>query len=106
MTTFDRREEAYENLFAHDEDMRFKATAHRNKDLATWAAGLMGKSGDEAAAYQKAIVVYGIEHGGEDALVQRLCGDLQESGHAVSAARVRSEMDKLMAEAIIHVRKA
>jgi hypothetical protein len=51
MTTFDDRENAFEAKFAHDSEMQFKAEARRNKLLGLWAAGLMGKSGDEAAAY-------------------------------------------------------
>ena len=38
MTTFDRREEAFEQQFAHDEELKFKATARRNKMLGLWAA--------------------------------------------------------------------
>ena len=55
MTTFDDRENAFENKFAHDEELRFKAEARRNKLLGLWAAGLMGKTGDDAAAYAKLI---------------------------------------------------
>ena len=51
MTTFDDRENAFENKFAHDEELRFKAEARRNKLLGLWAAGLMGKTGDDAAAH-------------------------------------------------------
>ena len=31
MTTFDKREEAFERQFVHDEGVRFKALARRNK---------------------------------------------------------------------------
>jgi hypothetical protein len=45
MTTFDKREEGFEKQFAHDEELRFKAMARRNKMLGLWAAGVLGKSG-------------------------------------------------------------
>ena len=45
MTTFDKREEGFEKKFAHDEELRFKAMARRNKLLGLWAAGILGKSG-------------------------------------------------------------
>ena len=48
MSTFDKRQEGFESKFAHDEELRFKATARRNKLLGLWAAGLMGKEGDDA----------------------------------------------------------
>ena len=51
MSTFEDRENAFENKFAHDAEMQFKAEARRNKLLGIWAAELMGKSGDAADAY-------------------------------------------------------
>ena len=48
MSTFDERESAFENKFAHDAEMQFKAEARRNKLLGLWAAELLGKSGDDA----------------------------------------------------------
>ena len=48
MSSFDEREKGYEKKFAHDAELRFKATARRNKLLGLWAAELMGKTGDDA----------------------------------------------------------
>jgi len=48
MSGFDDRENAFENKFAHDAEMQFKAEARRNKLVGLWAAELMGK--DERAA--------------------------------------------------------
>ena len=42
MTTFDKREEGFEKKFAHDEELRFKANARRNKLLGLWAAEKLG----------------------------------------------------------------
>ena len=53
MTTFDKREEGFEKKFAHDEDLKFKAMARRNKLLGLWAAGQLGKSGADADAYAR-----------------------------------------------------
>ena len=53
MTTFDKREDAFEAKFARDEELRFKAEARRNKLLGLWAAEKLGKSGDEAEALEK-----------------------------------------------------
>ena len=51
MTTFDKREEGFEKKFAHDEELRFKANARRNKRLGMWAAEKMGVTGPAAEAY-------------------------------------------------------
>ena len=56
MTTFDKREEGFEKKFAVDEELRFKAEARRNKLLGLWAASLLGKSGEAAAAYARDVV--------------------------------------------------
>ena len=66
MTTFDQRKDAFENKFALDEELRFKATARRNKLLGLWAAEKLGKSGAEADAYAKSVVVADFEEAGDE----------------------------------------
>ena len=65
MTTFDKREEAFEQQFAHDEELRFKATARRNKMIGLWAAEKLGLSGAEADSYALSIVMSALDQGGE-----------------------------------------
>ncbi|MCT8329056.1 DUF1476 domain-containing protein [Albidovulum sediminis] len=96
MTTFDDRENAFENKFAHDEQMKFKAEARRNKLLGLWAAGLMGKSGDEAAAYAKEVVMSDFEEAGDEDVFRKVAGDL---GDRAEAATIRAKMVELMVEA-------
>ena len=104
MTTFDRREEAFENLFAHDEALRFRAEAYRAKHLAQWAAALMGRSETEAEAYSQSLVSLMIAGGGDDAILRRLSTDLDEAGVPVTEAALRERMEAFMAEAVHHVR--
>ncbi len=96
MTTFDEREHAFENKFAHDEDLQFRAGARRNKLLGLWAAGLMGKSADDAAAYAKEVVASDIEEIGDEDVFRKISGDL---GAKADAAAIRAKMSELMAEA-------
>src|ERR1700742_1201310 len=65
MTTFDKREEGFEKQFAHDEELRFKATARRNKLLGLWAAEKLGVSGPAADAYAKEVVAADFEEPGD-----------------------------------------
>ena len=65
MTTFDDREHAFESKFAHDEEMRFRAQARRDKLLGLWAAGLLGKTGADADAYAKDVVKSNFEEAGD-----------------------------------------
>ena len=46
MTTFDKREEGFENKFAHDEEVRFKAEARRNRLFGLWVAEKLTLSGE------------------------------------------------------------
>ncbi|MFN4193010.1 MAG: DUF1476 domain-containing protein [Tabrizicola sp.] len=93
MTTFDDRENAFEAKFAHDSEMQFRAEARRNKLVGLWAAGLMGKTGDEAAAYAMEVVSADFEEAGTEDVVRKVVADL--AGKA-SADEVRAKMAELM----------
>jgi len=96
MSTFDDRETAFENKYAHDEEMQFKAEARRNKLLGLWAADLMGKTGDEANAYAKEVIIADFEEAGSEDVVRKVAGDL---GDLADADTIRSKLTELMAEA-------
>ena len=88
MTTFDDRESAFENKFAHDAEMQFRAEARRNKLLGLWAAGLLGKSGADADAYAREVVKADFQEAGTDDVVRKVAGDLgAKSTPTRSAAR-------------------
>jgi hypothetical protein len=106
MTTFDRREEAFENLFAHDEEMRFRALAHRAKLIGAWAAGLLGKTGAASATYVQSVLDGVVADGSDAALLQRLTADLSGTTPTVSDRQIRAEMDRLLAESVRAVRQA
>ncbi|MGL6212203.1 MAG: DUF1476 domain-containing protein [Paracoccaceae bacterium] len=96
MTTFDDRANAFENKFAHDADMMFRAEARRNKLLGLWAAGLLGKSDDEAAEYAREVVAADFEEAGSDDVVRKVVADL---GGRVTADEVRGKLGLLLVEA-------
>ncbi|NHB77099.1 DUF1476 domain-containing protein [Rhodobacter calidifons] len=96
MTTFDDRETAFEAKFAHDSEMQFRAEARRNKLLGLWAAGLMGLSEDEAAAYATSVVEADFEEAGAEDVVRKVVADL--AGKA-SADEVRAKLQELLAVA-------
>jgi len=96
MSTFDDRESAFENKFAHDEEMRFKAEARRNKLLGLWAAGLLGKSEEDAQAYAMEVVKSDFEEAGDEDVYRKISGDL---GSVADEATIRTKMRSLLAEA-------
>ncbi len=102
MTTFDDRKNAFENKYAHDEEMKFKAEARRNKLLGLWAADLMGKSGDDAQAYAKEVIKADFEEAGSEDVVRKVAGDL---GDKADPDTIRTKMDELLAEAKVQLMK-
>lgn len=81
MTTFNDRENAFENKFAHDEEMKFRAEARRNKLLGLWAAEKLGLSGDEADAYAREVVKADFEEAGHEDVVRKVAGDLGDKSN-------------------------
>ncbi len=100
MTTFDDREKAQELKFEHDEELRFKARARKNKLLGLWAAELMGKSGAAAEAYAKEIVMADFEKPGDHDVVHMLMHDLAAAGKPTEEHTIRRQGDRLLAEAM------
>ncbi len=93
MSTFDDRENAFENKYAHDQEMQFRAEARRNKLLGLWAAELMGKTGDDAAAYAREVVKAEFEEAGHEDVVRKVAGDL---GDKATADEIRVKMEQLL----------
>ncbi len=103
-TTFDKREEGFEKQFAHDEELRFKAMARRNKMLGLWAAGILGKSGADAEAYAKEVVMAEFEEAGDNDVVRKVTTDLQAKG--ITEQQIRTKMTELLAAAVAQIKKS
>ena len=102
MTTFDKREEAFEKRFALDEELKFKAMVRRNRLLGQWAAEHLGLSGDAATAYARETVAGAFAQGGEATVVARVARDLSAKGVTEDAIRV--QMRELMVQAVAQVK--
>jgi len=106
MTTFDKREEGFEKKFAHDEELRFKASARRNKLLGLWAAEKLGLSGAQADAYAKEVVVSDFEEAGDHDVFRKIRKDFDDKMVAASDQDIRRTMDELMVQAIEQIKKS
>ncbi len=102
MTTFDDRENAFENKYAHDQEMQFRAEARRNKLLGLWAAELMGKTGDEADAYAREVVKADFEEAGHEDVVRKVAADL---GDRADPDTIRAKMNELISVAKVQLVK-
>lgn len=103
-TTFDKREDGFEKQFAHDEELRFKAMARRNKLLGLWAAGILGKTGADAEAYAKEVVLADFEEAGDNDVMRKVVKDLQPNG--VTEQQIRAQMGALLAQAVEQIKKS
>jgi hypothetical protein len=100
---FQDRENTFEKQFAHDEDLRFKAVARRNKALALWAAGMKELTPSEADNYTHEFVAAQVGKSDDEvaaALKTYLAGrDADLSDH-----RLRKKMDEAMADAVASIK--
>lgn len=99
MTQFNDRERAFETKFARDEEMAFRVTARRNRLLGQWAAGLMGLTPEEAAAYATAVVQADFEDAGDDDVVRKVLGDLTAAGVETDEGAIRQALADKTVEA-------
>ncbi len=96
MPQFDDRERAFENKFAHDEEMKFRSIARRNKLVGLWAAKLLGKEDDEADAYAMEVVRIDFSGPGHEDVIRKLADDL---GPRTDEAEIRAKMEECLAVA-------
>jgi hypothetical protein len=100
MTNFEERQKGFERKFALDEELKFKATARRNRLLGLWAAGQMGIAGDAAQAYAREVVKADLAEPGEEDLFRKIRADFDAKGVNQSDHQIRRMMAELMSEAI------
>src|SRR5215204_3672343 len=100
MTNFEDREKGFERKFAHDEELKFRATARRNKLLGLWAAEKLGLAGDEAQAYAREIVKADLAEPGEEDVFRKVRSDFDAKGIAEADHQIRRMMGELMAAAV------
>jgi hypothetical protein len=101
MDTLQDRRDAFENKFAHDETLRFKAIARRNKLLGIWAAEALGHHGEVAAAYAEGVVQAGVTD--PVAAVSKVAGDV--AGRGFDWAYVAAKAAELLPVATEQVAK-
>lgn len=103
MSGMDERRNSFENKFAHDEDLRFRAIARRNKLLGLWAAEKLGKSGADAQAYATEVVRADFEEAGDEDVIRKVAGDFSAASVNISDAELRAQLQDLLEEAVKQV---
>jgi hypothetical protein len=104
MTTFDKREEGFEKKFALDEELKFKASARRNKLLGLWAAEKLGLTGPAADAYSKEVIAADFEEAGDEDVFRKVRKDFDAKGVDQSDHQIRRTMQELMEKAVLQIK--
>jgi hypothetical protein len=94
--SFEKRGKGFEAKWAHDEELRFKVYARRNKLLGLWAAAEMGVTGPAADAYAKEVIASDFERAGDDDVFEKVRRDFDAHGVAVSDHLIRRKMEELL----------
>lgn len=94
MSAISDREKAFENKYAHDQEMKFKIVARRNKLLGQWAGALLGKA--DIDAYAKEVIASDFEEAGDEDVVRKVAADFAAGGVTFSADDVRAKMVELL----------
>jgi hypothetical protein len=105
MTGFNNREKAFENKFAHDADLKFKAEARRNKMLGAWAAAKLGLTGEAVDAYVKEVRKADLAEAGDDDVVGKVMADFKAKGVTVSETELRTAMSGFLADAVSQIER-
>jgi hypothetical protein len=103
MAIMNDREKAFENKYAHDQETKFRVIARRNKLLGQWAAGLLGKSDADAAAYAGEVVASDFEEAGDEDVVRKVAGDLKAGGLSQTEDDIRAKLAELLPVAMAQI---
>ena len=104
MTTFDKREEAFEKKFALDEELKFKAEVRGNRLLALWAGEQLGLTGDAAQAYGKDQLATTFAEGGEAAVIRKLIADFAAKGLSATPDDILARWREFFAQALVQLK--
>ena len=103
MTTFEQRRQGYENKFAHDEDLRFKAMARRNRLLGKWAAERLGISGEAADFYASEVVVADLQERGDGDVIRKVQADFEAKGVSATEDEIKRKLEEFLVEAMSEI---
>ena len=105
MASFEERGDAFEKKYAHDEALKFKAEARRNKLLGLWAADKIGFTGEKADEYAKEVIRADLEEPGDEDVFRKIRQDFDKHNVDQSDHQIRRTMEEKLAEAIEQIKQ-
>ena len=92
MSTFDEREKSFEKKFAHDEELKFKVSAKRNKYLGEWVSQKLGYEKEKEKEYIQSVIKADFQEAGDEDVFRKIKNDLKE--HNILDEEIRKKMNE------------
>ena len=90
MSSFEDRKKSFEMKFAHDEELKFKVDARKNKYLGQWVSSLLGYNISQEEAYIQSVIKADFQEAGDEDVFRKIRLDLK--GHNISDEVIRNKM--------------
>ena len=104
MTTFPDREQGFEAKFAHDEELKFRATARRDGLVAHWASQKLELVGAAVDDYVKQVLAADLDNPGTDGVFKKIRKDFDAAGVVQSDTQIRLAMDQFLSQAFVEIK--
>ena len=99
MSSFEDRKKSFENKFAHDEELKFKVNARKNKYIGEWASKILGYDSKQEKEYIQLVIKSDFAEAGDEDVFRKVKEDLKD--HNISDEEIRKKMDELNEKAKI-----
>ena len=90
MEKFDERKKSFEKKFAHDEELKFKVAAKRNKYLGQWVSQKLGYDPENEKEYIQSVIKADFQEAGDEDVFRKIKADLKD--HNISDEDIRNKM--------------
>ena len=98
MSTFEDRKKSFEKKFAHDEELKFKVDARKNKYIAQWVSKILGYDEEKEKFYIQSVIKADFQEAGDEDVFRKIKVDLKD--HNISDDEIRKKMNELNEKAI------
>ena len=92
MEKFDERKKSFEKKFAHDEELKFKVAAKKNKYLGQWVSQKLGYNPDQEKEYINSVIKADFQEAGDEDVFRKIKADLKD--HNISDEDIRKKMNE------------
>ena len=93
MSTFEDRKKSFEKKFAHDQELKFKVDARKNKYIAQWVSKILGYDQEKEKSYIQSVIKADFQEAGDEDVFRKIKKDLKD--HNISDEEIRKKMNEL-----------